>query len=77
MPAEYMHVGIPVTNEKPGMAYNEGMKIWMSNPGDLANHQLWVQWKIYNPQLLIQALSQEALCKDGQIFLMKPVLSKP
>lgn len=34
MSAEYMHVGIPVTNKKPGMTYNEGMKIWMSNPDD-------------------------------------------
>lgn len=34
MSAEYMHIGIPVTNKKPGMTYNEGMKIWMSNPED-------------------------------------------
>ncbi len=34
MAAEYMHIGIPVTNKKPGMTYNEGMKIWMSNPDD-------------------------------------------
>lgn len=34
MAAEYMHIGIPVTNKKPGMEYNEGMKIWMSNPDD-------------------------------------------
>ncbi|MEG1849864.1 MAG: hypothetical protein RR197_04825 [Oscillospiraceae bacterium] len=34
MSATYMHIGIPVTNKKPGMTYNEGMKIWMSNPDD-------------------------------------------
>jgi len=34
MAAEYMHVGIPVTKKKEGMTYNEGMKIWMSNPDD-------------------------------------------
>ncbi|MEG2018438.1 MAG: hypothetical protein RR128_08275 [Clostridium sp.] len=34
MSAQYMHVGIPVTNLRPGMTYNEGMKIWMSNPED-------------------------------------------
>ena len=34
MSAEYMHIGVPVTNKKPGMTYNEGMKIWMSNPDD-------------------------------------------
>ncbi len=34
MTAEYMHIGIPVTNKKEGMTYNEGMKLWMSNPDD-------------------------------------------
>ncbi|NLY19789.1 MAG: hypothetical protein GXZ08_00680 [Tissierellia bacterium] len=34
MSAEYLHVGIPITNKKEGMTYNEGMKIWMSNPDD-------------------------------------------
>lgn len=34
MSAEYMHVGIPITNKKPGMFYNEGAKIWMSNVQD-------------------------------------------
>lgn len=29
-----MHVGIPVTTKKPNMVYNEGMKVWMSNPDD-------------------------------------------
>lgn len=34
MSAEYMHVGIPITNKKEGMTYNEDMKLWMSNPDD-------------------------------------------
>ena len=34
MSAEYMHIGIPVTNKKPGMNYVEAMKLWMSNPDD-------------------------------------------
>lgn len=34
MSAEYMHIGIPVTNKKPGMTYVEGVKLWMSNPDD-------------------------------------------
>ena len=34
MTAEYMHIGIPVTNKKPGMTYVEAMKIWISNPDD-------------------------------------------
>ncbi len=34
MTAEYMHIGIPITNKKEGMTYNEDMKLWMSNPDD-------------------------------------------
>lgn len=34
MSAQYMHIGIPVTNKKPGMTYNPDMKLWMSNPDD-------------------------------------------
>ena len=34
MSAEYMHIGIPVTNRKPGMVYNEGAKVWFSNVDD-------------------------------------------
>ncbi|MDR1828202.1 MAG: hypothetical protein LBR29_07725 [Methylobacteriaceae bacterium] len=34
MSAEYLHIGIPITNKKPGMVYNDGMKLWMSNPDD-------------------------------------------
>lgn len=34
MSAEYLHIGIPITNKKPGMTYNEDIKLWMSNPDD-------------------------------------------
>ena len=34
MAAEYMHIGIPVTNKKPGMTYNEGGKFLVSNVDD-------------------------------------------
>ncbi len=34
MALSYMHIGIPITEKKEGMTYNEGMKIWMSNPAD-------------------------------------------
>ena len=34
MSAKYLHMGIPVTNRKPGMTYNEAGKLWMSNPDD-------------------------------------------
>jgi hypothetical protein len=34
MSAEYMHIGIPVTNKKPNMTYHDDMKLWLSNPDD-------------------------------------------
>jgi hypothetical protein len=34
MSARYMHIGVPITSKKPGMTYNEAMKLWMSNPDD-------------------------------------------
>lgn len=34
MSAKYLHTGIPVTNKKAGMTYNEELKLWMSNPDD-------------------------------------------
>ena len=34
MSAEYMHIGIPITNRKPNMVYNEGAKFWMSHVDD-------------------------------------------
>ena len=30
MSAEYMHIGIPVTNRKPNMIYNAEAKFWVS-----------------------------------------------
>ena len=30
MAAEYMHIGIPVLNRKPGMVYNEWGKFWVN-----------------------------------------------
>ena len=34
MSAEYMHIGIPITNRKPNMTYNEDAKFWVSNVDD-------------------------------------------
>ena len=30
MTATYMHIGIPITEKKPNMIYNEAMKFWVS-----------------------------------------------
>lgn len=34
MAVEYTHIGIPITNKKPGMVYNEGANFWVSNVDD-------------------------------------------
>ena len=34
MSAKYLHIGIPVTNKKPGMTYVDDLKLWLSNPDD-------------------------------------------
>ena len=34
MACEYMHIGIPVTNRKPDMTYNEDAKFWVSDVDD-------------------------------------------
>ena len=35
MSAEYMHIGIPITNKKPGMTYNEGGQVLGEQRGRL------------------------------------------
>lgn len=49
MSATYMHVGIPITNKKPGMTYAEGMKIWMSNPEDYDYKIEYLKFEEGNP----------------------------
>lgn len=49
MSATYMHVGIPVTELKEGMTYNEGMKIWMSNPDDYDYKIEYLKFEPGNP----------------------------
>lgn len=34
MRAKYLHIGIPITNKKPGMMYLEPFKVWISNTED-------------------------------------------
>lgn len=34
MGAEFLHVGVPITNKRPGMTYNDGLKLWLGNPAD-------------------------------------------
>ena len=41
MSAEYMHIGIPITNKKPGMVHNEGAGFWVSNVDDYESLQFF------------------------------------
>ena len=40
MAAEYMHIGIPVLNKKPGMVYNEWGKFWVNPSVDSYDYKI-------------------------------------
>ena len=40
MAAEYMHIGIPVLNRKPGMVYNEWGKFWVNESVDEYDYKI-------------------------------------
>ena len=52
-----MHIGIPVTNKKPGMVYNEDMKLWMSNPEDYDYVIEYLKFEEGTPCLLYTSLA--------------------
>ena len=40
MAAEYMHIGIPVLNKKPGMVYNDWGKFWVNPSVDSYDYKI-------------------------------------
>lgn len=40
MSAEYMHIGIPVLNKKPGMVYNEWGGFWVNQSVDEYDYKI-------------------------------------
>ena len=40
MAAEYMHIGIPVLNRKPGMVYNDWGKFWVNESVDEYDYKI-------------------------------------
>lgn len=40
MSAEYMHIGIPVLNKKPGMVYNEWGRFWVNESVDEYDYKI-------------------------------------
>lgn len=86
MSAKYLHIGIPVTNKKPGMTYNEGMKIWMSNPDDYDYKIEYLKFEEgtpfpeimhKNPHVAYQVDDAEPYLKDADQVIFGPVESGP
>lgn len=86
MAAEYMHIGIPVTNKKAGMVYNEGMKIWMSNPDDYDFKIEYLKFEEgtpfpeimhKNPHVAYRVDDMEPYLKDADQVLFGPVDAEP
>lgn len=40
MAAEYIHIGIPILNKKPGMTYNEWGHFWTIKPVDQFDYKI-------------------------------------
>lgn len=60
MAATYMHIGIPVTNKKPGMVYNEGARFWCSNVDDYDYKIEYLKFEEGTP--LLRGASPESPC---------------
>ncbi|MDR1710449.1 MAG: hypothetical protein LBR58_01085 [Propionibacteriaceae bacterium] len=41
MALELWHIGVPVTEKRPGMNYAEDMKLWLSNPGEAGDEYMF------------------------------------
>ena len=67
MSAEYMRIGIPITNRKPGMTYNEGAKFWVSNVDDYESLQ-YFQRQLGESGIL-DALVQKGVQENDTILI--------
>jgi hypothetical protein len=81
MSAEYMHVGIPITNKKPNMTYSEGMKLWMSNPDDYDYKIEYLKFEEggpfpeimhKNPHVAYKVDNMEHYIEDADQLIFKP-----
>lgn len=82
MSAEYMHVGIPITNKKPNMVYNEAMKIWMSNPNDYDEKIEYLKFEegtIFpeilhrQPHVAYKVDNMEKYIKEAESVIVEPI----
>lgn len=82
MSAEYLHIGIPITNRKPGMVYHEGMKLWMSDPNDYDYKIEYLKFEEggpfpeimhKNPHIAYKVDNMEAYLDDADEVIFGPV----
>jgi len=86
MSAKYLHVGIPVTNKKPGMSFNDNLKIWTSNPDD---HDFKIEYLKFeegtpfpeimhkNPHVAYEVDSMEKYLTEADQVIFKPLAVSP
>ena len=65
MSAAYMHIGIPITNRKPGMVYNEGAKFEEGTPFPEVLHR--------NPHVAYLVDDLEACIADADSVICGPM----
>lgn len=82
MSAKYLHIGIPITNKKPGMVYVEAIKLWMSNPDDYDYKIEYLKFEEggpfpeimhRNPHIAFQVDDAEPYLKDADEVIFGPV----
>ena len=82
MSAEYLHVGIPVTDKKEGMVYNEDMKLWMTNPDDYDFKIEYLKFEEgtpfpsimhKNPHIAYKVDNMENYLQDADSIIVEPV----
>lgn len=83
MAATFMHIGIPVTNKKPGMTYSEDMKLWMSNPDDYdfkIEYLKFEEGTIFpeimhkNPHVAYKVDDMEPYLADADQIIVQPIV---
>ena len=73
MSAEYMHIGIPVTNRKPNMTYNEGAKFWVSNVDDYDYKIEYLKFEEGNPHVAYKVDDLEKYVADADSVICGPM----
>lgn len=82
MSAQYMHIGIPVTDKKENMTYNEDLKLWMTNPDDYDFKIEYLKFEEgtpfpsimhKNPHIAYKVDDLEFYMKDSDRVIVEPI----